>query len=190
MLMIFCYFWGSGASLELSGTAANHRSQKRGHYPKSVRSFWGHVDTRFDQRRVWNRNDFPMIFWKASLADFMRSWWPKTSQKGTNGTTFGAHLRDKGDNENDALAWAGASFWRSEGMPNGLGWTILVIIFLERHFGFTFWMIFQNLVAHGGPNGSPLGPLWQIRWFFFSRRFFDRFLVQFWEGPAAGAEVC
>ena len=52
-------------------------------------------------------------------------------------------------------------------MPNGLGWTTLVIFVSERHFGVTFRVIFQNLVVHGGPHGSPLGPLWHIVWCFF-----------------------
>ena len=52
-------------------------------------------------------------------------------------------------------------------MRNGLGWTTLVIFVSERHFGVTFRVIFQNLVVHGGPHGSPLGPLWHIVWCFF-----------------------
>ena len=61
-------------------------------------------------------------------------------------------------------------------------------------FGEAFWSHFLNDFSEfGRPWGSEwesVGTTLADLLALFSRRVFDRFLIQFWEGPAAGAGVC
>ena len=141
----WCHFWWFFLIFEGLGPPGAHLGRQGIAEPKKAPNwqiqsyhFWGHFERLFHLRVIKNRVDFFRNSWKASMRDLVWILWPKTSQKGASGMTFGAHLRDKGKMQNDAPARAGASFWRSEGIPSGLEGTTRVIMFSDRHFGFTF----------------------------------------------------